>query len=147
MDDFQGFKSCVACAGRPATAGGRYARRVGVGLPSGKLTTWRMLAPTHCMKCQEPMHGPPTMGVVYCSDASADFGFRPRRRPRRQDARRPVAQSGDAVGGDLRRGSGERYQTTSKAVGTQQRGKGKGRFSRKGPDGPVVAQKTIPNGW
>ena len=24
------------------------------------------LAPTHCMKCQEPMQGPPTMGVVYC---------------------------------------------------------------------------------
>ena len=61
-------------------------------------------------------------------------------RPGRAGARRPAAQSGDAVGAIL--GGGQRAGVKHRpTLRTQQRGKGKAVFQRKGPGRPGSGQE------
>ncbi len=82
----------------------------------------------YCPRCAK------RFGQLQAASAAAD-------RDGAQGARRPAAQSGDAVGRDSRRGSAGRGQTSTLPLRTQQRGKGKAVFQRKGPGRPGSGQE------
>ena len=145
MDDFQEVQElCALCGQRPAVASGHSARRVGSGLPSGKLTTWRECWSAIASGAQRGRVTPSAANRTARGARSDSASYRPQaRRPTgtRQGARRPAAQSGDAVGRDSRRGSAGRGQTSTLPLRTQQRGKGKAVFQRKGPGRPGSGQE------
>ncbi len=146
MDDFQEVQELCALCGQ-APGGGKWSLCPACRqrLAERQADHLAGMLVSDCVGCAARSRYP-ERGKPYCPRCAKRFGqlqaaSAAADRDADQDDWRPVAQSGDAVGRDSRRGSAGRGQTSTLPLRTQQRGKGKAVFQRKGPGRPGSGQE------